>query len=156
MTPQSLTVLSSREVPEVAVAAAEAPSDTSPARQKPLRKALMGTLFALITLLYVMSAAVVTLVLGGVLLHLLTPHRTFDIFFALHKQFVVGTLLGLAIFWLLPPHPWVNESEERGVREPADVAGETESGGVSNVTALSEYRGRGPSHRPSGHGEVVG
>ncbi len=156
MTLQSLSKLSTRGVPEDEEVAAEAPSDPSPGSSGPLRKALRGTVFASITLLYVMGAAVGTLVLGGVLLHSITPRRTFDIFYALHKQFVVGTLLGLAIFWLLPPHPWVIESEERGVREPADVAGETESGGVSNVTALSEYRGRGPSHRPSGHGEVVG
>ncbi len=156
MTSQSFAVRSSRGVPEDAEVAAEAPPDTSPGRRGSLLKALRGTLFAFITLLYVMGAAVGTLVLGGVLLHSITPQRTFDIFYALHKQFVVGTLLGLAIFWLLPPHPWVNESEEKGVREPADVAGETESGGVSNVTVLSEYRGRGPSHRPSGHGEVVG
>jgi hypothetical protein len=107
-------------------------------------------------LLYVLGVAVGTLLVGGVVLHAISPSRTFDIFYALHQQFVVGTLLGLSIFWLLPPHPWVNESEDSEVREPVKSAGETEGGGVSNVTALAEYRGRDPSRRPSGQGEVAG
>jgi MFS family permease len=111
---------------------------------------------AFVTLLWVLGAAVGTLLVGGVVLHAISPTHTFDIFYALHQQFVVGTLLGLAIFWLLPPHPWVNESGDAEVREPAQAAGETGSGGASNVTALAEYRGRDSSHRRGGQGEVAG
>jgi hypothetical protein len=117
---------------------------------------LLEAVVALVVFVYVVGVAALTMVLGGVVLHALSPNRTFNIFHALHQQFVVGTLLGLAMFWLLLPHSWVHGSDTDEVREPAQSAGETEGGGFNNVTALSEYRGRGPSHRPGKRGEVAG
>jgi MFS family permease len=131
-------------------------TDPAPKRRGRVRRSLLGSLIAFINLVFVLGAALLTMVVGGMVLHAITPHRTLDVFRSLHEQFVVGTLLGLSLFWLLPPHPWMNESEAREVREPATSAGETGGGDVSNVTTLSEYRGREPSRRPRGQGEVAG
>jgi hypothetical protein len=157
MTPRSIALVGRRWAVEGEASPSEVPPpDPSPGRPRRFRRALSGTLLAFVHLVFVLSVAVGTLLVGGVVLHAISPSHTFDIFYALHQQIVVGTLLGLAIFWLLPPHPWVNESEDSEVREPALAAGETGGGDVSNVTALAEYRGRDLSRRPRGQGEVAG
>jgi hypothetical protein len=129
---------------------------SAPSRRTRLRSHLSGSLLALVAFVYVLGVAALTLMLGGVVLHAISPTRTFDIFYALHQQYVVGILLGLAIFWVLPPHPWVKQPEDEQDQEPAQHAGETGVGDRSNVTDLSDYRGREPSRRPGGRGEVAG
>jgi len=157
MTARSLAVLGRRGAAEGTPPSLEAPHDgPPPTRRARLGKRLHRTLVAFIAFVYVVGVAALTMLLGGVVLHSISPTHTFDIFYALHKQFVVGTLLGLAIFWLLIPHQWVGESEGALAQEPAVPAGETGGGDLSNVTALAEYRGRDPSRRPGGRGEVAG
>ncbi|HEY5274662.1 MAG TPA: hypothetical protein VIJ34_15735 [Acidimicrobiales bacterium] len=65
-----------------------------------------ATLVAILSLVLVGAVAFGSMVGSAELLHLLSPAKQFDAFRALHEPAVVEVLLGLAILWLLPPHPW--------------------------------------------------
>lgn len=94
---------------------------------------------ALGALAYVFGVALGTLLLGGLVVHALLPHRRIDMFAALHNHIVLGVLLGLGALWLLPPYPWAKPPPPTENREPAQSAGETEAGGAI-VADLSQYR----------------
>jgi len=107
-----------------------------------------SSLLALAGLVFVLGIALGEMTGVGQLLHALNPARHFDIFFALHQQLVVGSLIGVSLLWLLPPHPWAKRVVEATDREePAEIAGEAGDGGPAKVTVLSLFKGRGPPPR---------
>ena len=115
-----------------------------------------STLLAVLGLVFVLGIAVGEMAAGGAVVHALVPARHFDIFYALHQQYVVGSLIGVSLLWLLPPHPWAKrlvEATDRAV--PADRAGEAGVGGPGKVAALAVYQGRDPSPRQE-HQQGVG
>jgi hypothetical protein len=68
-----------------------------------------ATLIAVVSLLFVAAVALGSMLGSAALLHLISPSRRFDVFLALHEPGVVGVLIGLAVLWLLPPHPWAQK-----------------------------------------------
>jgi len=79
-----------------------------------------STALAIISLVFVSGVALGSMVSSTAILRLLTPDRRFDTFRALHEPLVVGLLFGLAVLWLLPPHPWAvkpapNEPKKRRI-----------------------------------------
>ena len=68
-----------------------------------------STGLAIISLVFVSAVALGSLLASTAVLHLAYPNRRFDDFRALHEPLVLGLLFGLAVFWLLPPHPWAVE-----------------------------------------------
>jgi hypothetical protein len=84
-----------------------------------------STALAVVSLIFVSLVAVGSMLASTTVLHLAYPNRRFDDFRALHEPLVLGLLLGLAVFWLLPPHPWAVEpaqseqKKRRLVRTPA-------------------------------------
>ena len=87
----------------------------------------LSTLFAFATLILVTSVAYGTMLGVGSLLHHFLPSRKFDEFGAIHEPIVFGLLLAAAVFWLLPPHPWMRREAETGIelREvPEDLLAE--------------------------------
>lgn len=104
-----------------------------------------SSLLALGGLVFVLGIALAEMAGIGELLHSLDPARQFDVYYALHSQLVVGSLIGVSLLWLLPPHPWAKRLVEAADREePAEGAGEGRSGAPGMVTALSLYQDRGP------------
>lgn len=153
MTPRAVVTALRRDTGEgngAPVVPASSPAPLS--RSARWRRAAWGSVLALGSLLYIFGVAVLTMVAGGVVLHAISPQRSLDVFSALHKQVVVGVLLGLAVFWLLPPHPWMKETDDHEARPPAGTVGETEHGGADKVAVLGTYRGRDPSLRPTAEG----
>jgi len=65
-----------------------------------------STALAVVSLVFVSVVAVGSMLASTAILRLISPDRRFDTFRALHEPLVVGLLLGLAVLWLLPPHPW--------------------------------------------------
>ena len=65
-----------------------------------------ASVIAVVSLLFVAAVALGSMIGSAALLHLISPSRHFDVFRALHEPGVVGVLIGLAVLWLLPPHPW--------------------------------------------------
>jgi hypothetical protein len=65
-----------------------------------------ATGIAAATLVLVAAVALGSMAGSAGLLHLLSPSKQFDAFRVLHEPIVVEVLLGLALLWLLPPHPW--------------------------------------------------
>jgi hypothetical protein len=59
-----------------------------------------------VSLVVVAAVAFGSMLASTEVLHLAYPDRHFDDFRALHEPLVLGVLIGLAVFWLLPPHPW--------------------------------------------------
>jgi hypothetical protein len=109
-----------------------------------------GTLLSALALTAIYGVAVGEMAVLGVIIHALNPNKLLNIFTVLHNQWVVGVLLGITVLWLIPPHPWTKRViAPLSPEQPAGIAvGETDGGGGS-ITALSEYQGRGSSHRPS-------
>jgi hypothetical protein len=70
---------------------------------------IASTALAMVSLVFVTAVALGSLLASTAVLHLAYPDRHFDDFRALHEPLVLGLLLGLAVFWLLPPHPWAVE-----------------------------------------------
>jgi hypothetical protein len=70
---------------------------------------LASTALAVVSLVFVAAVAVGSMLASTALLRLAYPDRHFDDFRALHEPWVLGVLFGLAVFWLLPPHPWAVE-----------------------------------------------
>jgi hypothetical protein len=68
-----------------------------------------STALAIVSLVFVSAVAVGSMLASTAVLHLAYPNRRFDDFRALHEPLVLGLLFGLAVFWLLPPHPWAVE-----------------------------------------------
>jgi hypothetical protein len=71
---------------------------------------IASTTLAIVSLVFVSAVAVGSMLTSTAVLHLAYPNRRFDDFRALHEPVVLGLLFGLAVFWLLPPHPWAVES----------------------------------------------
>ena len=69
-----------------------------------------STALAIVSLAFVSAVALGSMLASTAILRLLSPGRRFDTFRALHEPLVVGLLFGLAVLWLLPPHPWAVES----------------------------------------------
>ena len=67
---------------------------------------LASTALAVVSLVFVSVVALGSMLVSAAILHLISPDRRFDAFRALHEPVVLGVLFGLAVFWLLPPHPW--------------------------------------------------
>lgn len=65
-----------------------------------------STVLALACLVFVLGIASGVMVGAGHLIHLLSPDKRFDIFYALHRPIVRWSLVALCVLWLLPPHPW--------------------------------------------------
>jgi len=107
-----------------------------------------STLVAFVGLFVVLGIALGEMTGVGAILHAVNPARHFDIYYALHQQLVVGSLIGMSLLWLLPPHPWAKRLVEATDREePAERAGEAGVGGPGTVAALSLYQGRDPPPR---------
>jgi len=47
----------------------------------------------------------------------LSPSHHFDVFRAFHEPLVVVLLIALSVLWVLPPHPWFEDSADSGERE---------------------------------------
>ena len=58
------------------------------------------------SLVVIYGLGICVMLAGGVVIHTLKPTRHIDIVAAFHNAWVVGILLGIAVLWLLPPHPW--------------------------------------------------
>jgi hypothetical protein len=86
---------------------------------------IASTALAIVSLVFVSVVALGSLLASSAVLHLAYPDRHFDDFRALHEPLVLGLLIGLAVFWLLPPHPWAVEpvrgepKKRRHVRDEA-------------------------------------
>lgn len=65
-----------------------------------------STALAVVSLVFVSMIALGSMLVSAAILHLVAPDRRFDTFRAFHEPLVFGVLFGLAVFWLLPPHPW--------------------------------------------------
>jgi hypothetical protein len=65
-----------------------------------------STALAVVSLVFVSVVAFSSMLVSAAILHLVSPDRRFDTFRAFHEPLVFGVLFGLAVFWLLPPHPW--------------------------------------------------
>jgi hypothetical protein len=65
-----------------------------------------STVLAVVSLVFVSVIALGSMLVSAAILHLVSPDRRFDTFRAFHEPLVFGVLFGLAVFWLLPPHPW--------------------------------------------------
>lgn len=85
-------------------------------------------LIALGVLVVICGVALCVMLAGVAVMHAVKPTRHVDIFFALHSHWVVGVLLGIAVLWLLPPHPWAKRAIARSSREQPAQAGGTEDG----------------------------
>ncbi|MDA8309392.1 MAG: hypothetical protein M0Z46_02045 [Actinomycetota bacterium] len=105
---------------------------------------------ALGSLVLVFGLGLVVMLAGGAVIHALKPTRHVDIFAALHNRWVVGALLGIALLWLLPPHPWAKRVMASGSQEQPAKAGRTEDGGGGASTVHLVVPGPGPVHRPTG------
>ncbi len=73
---------------------------------------IASTAFAVVSLVFVSLVALGSTLTSATILHLAYPNRRFDDFRALHEPVVLGVLCGLAVLWLLPPHPWATEPVE--------------------------------------------
>ena len=110
-----------------------------------------GTLFAAVLLVAFYGIALAVMLVGGAVIHAVSPRRHVDVFAALHHLLVVGILLGLSVLWLLPPHPWARrllapEPAQRSARRGRRAR---RGGSVGNAAhAYREPSARGPS--PSG------
>ena len=83
-------------------------------------------LLALGSLVLVYGLGILVMLAGGVVIHAIKPTRHVDIFAAFHNQWVAGALLGIAVLWLLPPHPWAKRAIAPLPQEqPAESAGGT-------------------------------
>jgi len=71
-----------------------------------------STALAVISLVFVSAVALGSMLASKAILRLISPDRRFDTYRALHEPLVVGLLFGLAVLWLLPPHPWAVKSAE--------------------------------------------
>ena len=81
------------------------------------------------TLVLVYGLGILVMLGGGAVIHALKPTRHVDSFAAFHDQWVVGVLLGIAVLWLLPPHPWAKRLVAPSSQEQPAEAGRTEDGG---------------------------
>ena len=70
---------------------------------------IASTAFAVVSLVFVSVVALGSMLMSATILHLAYPNRHFDDFRVLHEPAVLGVLCGLAVLWLLPPHPWATE-----------------------------------------------
>ena len=104
-----------------------------------------GTLFAALLLVAFYGIAIAAMLVGGAVIHAVSPKRHVDVFAALHHLLVVGILLGLSVLWLLPPHPWARRLLASEPRErPARRARRARRGGPV-VTTIADHACRGPS-----------
>ena len=97
------------------------------------------------TLVLVFGFGILVMLAGGAVIHAVKPTRHLDIFAAFHNQWVVGVLLGIAVLWLLPPHPWVKRLVAPSSPEQPAEAGRTEDGGGGASTVHVEVPEPGPS-----------
>lgn len=67
---------------------------------------LASSALAVVSLAFVAAVALGSMLVSATILHLISPHRRFDTFRALHEPLVIGVLFGLGVLWLLPPYPW--------------------------------------------------
>ena len=82
------------------------PSESTPQASGDRLGFASSTLLAFISLLFVSAVAFGSMLASSAVLRLAYPDRRFDDLHALHEPLVLGVLCGLAVFWLLPPHPW--------------------------------------------------
>ena len=92
-----------------------------------------GFLLALGSLAIIYGLALGVMLLGGVVVHAISPARHIDIFAALHHWWVVGPLLGIAVLWLVPPYPWAKWLVASASREQQTEPDETKGGGSDTV-----------------------
>ena len=84
-------------------------------------------LIAVGSLVLVFGLGLVVMLVGGAVVHAVDPGRHMDTFAAFHNQWIVGVLLGIAVLWLLPPHPWAKRTIAPLPQEqPAEPVGGTE------------------------------
>ena len=65
-----------------------------------------STAVAIISLVFVATVALGSMLASAAILHVVSPDRRFDTFRAFHEPLVIGVLFGLGVLWLLPPYPW--------------------------------------------------
>jgi hypothetical protein len=94
------------------VISSRAAASDSAAMAQPRMGLFQATLIAVLSLFLVAAVALGSMVGSAAVLHLLSPTKQFDAFRALHEPAVVEVLLGLAVLWLLPPHPWAMSERE--------------------------------------------
>jgi hypothetical protein len=105
-----------------------------------------GTLFAALLLAAFYGIALAVMLVGGAVIHAVSPKRHVDVFAALHHLLVVGILLGLSVLWLLPPHPWANRLLASEPRErPARRARRAQRAGAGAGAAIVGPAGLDPS-----------
>jgi hypothetical protein len=100
------------------VTSGRAPAAVPPAVH-PRMGLLQSTAIAVLSLILVAAVALGSMVGSAALLHLVSPSKQINAFHALHESAVVEVLLGLAILWLLPPHPWAGERHALRRRHPS-------------------------------------
>jgi hypothetical protein len=105
---------------------------------------------ALGSLLLVYGLGLVVTLAGGAVINVLDPTRHVDSFAAFHRQWVVGVLLGIAVLWLLPPHPWAKRVVASASEEEPAQAGRTEGGGGEAFAVHSAAPRSGAVPRPGG------
>ena len=121
-----------------AVTTPEAPEAQVPARVKVRLTRWQSFGLAAGSLVLVYGLGLVVMLGGGAVVHALKPTRHVDIFAALHDQWVVGILLGIAVLWLLPPHPWAKRLVAPSSQEQPAEAGRAEDGGGGPPPSISK------------------
>ena len=114
---------------DVAVEQVAATTPEAPAKTPVRMPRWQSSLIALGTLVLVFGLGILVMLAGGAVIHALKPTRHVDIFAAFHNQWVVGILLGIAVLWLLPPHPWAKRLVAPSSQEQPVKAGRAEDGG---------------------------
>ena len=103
-------------------------------------------LIAVGSLVLVFGFGLVVMLAGGAVVHDVDPGRHMDTFAAFHNPWIVSILLGIAVLWLLPPHPWAKRVVAPSSQEqPAASAGGTEDGSGGTDTVHLDVPGPGPS-----------
>jgi hypothetical protein len=98
-----------------------------------------------LVLVLVFRFGILVMLAGGAVVHAVKPTRHVDIFAALHNEWVVGIVLGIAVLWLLPPYPWAKRLVAPSSQEQPAEAGRTEDGGGGASAVQDEAPGPGSS-----------
>ncbi len=102
-------------------------ADEAQAAGQVVLKRWQSTLIAVGSVVLVYGLAAGVLFGGGAVIHTFMPKRHVDIFYAFHRWWVVGVLLGITVLLLLPPHPWAKRAIAPLSRDQPVRAGGTET-----------------------------
>ncbi|MGH8980133.1 MAG: hypothetical protein ACRDWE_03785 [Acidimicrobiales bacterium] len=99
-----------------------------------------STLLAIGSLVFVLGIAFGVMTGLGQLVHVLNPAKHFDIFYALHKEYVVASLIAACLLWLLPPHPWAKRLVKAAPAHARTATEEPRERSLTGVTVLADYQ----------------